>query len=101
MKNKSALLLAIGLGLAFAAVWLLTVSGFGVQEARAASLTVCATGCDYSVIQDAVDAASDGDVIKVAAGTGSGMWSAGFIFADRPHLDDYQEYVFRDWESVL
>jgi hypothetical protein len=38
---------------------------------RAASHTVCPAGpptCDYSTIQDAVDAAGDGDVIKVAAG---------------------------------
>ena len=69
MKRKYSLLLAIGLGLTLAAVWLLTLSGFGAPEARAASFTVCATGCDYSVIQDAVDAASNGDVIKVAAGT--------------------------------
>ncbi len=31
--------------------------------------TVCAAGCDYAVIQEAVDAAGMGDVIKVAAGT--------------------------------
>ena len=69
MKNRTALLLTIGLGLSLAAVWLLTLAGFGVPEARAASFTVCATGCDYSVIQDAIDVANDGDVIKVAAGT--------------------------------
>jgi parallel beta-helix repeat protein len=69
MKNKSLLLLTAGLGLTLAAVWLLALAGFGIPEARAASFTVCATGCDYSVIQDAVDAASNGDVIKVAAGT--------------------------------
>jgi len=68
-KNKSLFLLSIGLGLALAAVWLLALAGFGIPEARAASFTVCAIGCDYSVIQDAVDAASDGDVIKIAAGT--------------------------------
>jgi len=34
-------------------------------------LTVCPAGppdCDYAVIQDAVDAAADGDIIKVATG---------------------------------
>jgi hypothetical protein len=30
--------------------------------------TVCASGCDHDTIQGAVDAANDGDVIKVAAG---------------------------------
>ncbi|MGD2205849.1 MAG: right-handed parallel beta-helix repeat-containing protein, partial [Anaerolineae bacterium] len=38
---------------------------------HAANLTVCLAGsptCDYAVIQEAVDAASDGDVIKVASG---------------------------------
>ena len=69
MKNKSLLFLTVGLGLTLAAVWLLTLAGFGIPEAHAASFTVCSTGCDYSVIQDAVDAAADGDVIKVAAGT--------------------------------
>jgi len=69
VKNKSALLLTVGLSLALAAGWLLTFSGFSISGVRAASLTVCSTGCDYSVIQDAVDAAGEGDVIKVAAGT--------------------------------
>jgi parallel beta-helix repeat protein len=31
--------------------------------------TVCASGCDHDTIQGAVDAANDGDVVKVAAGT--------------------------------
>jgi uncharacterized repeat protein (TIGR01451 family) len=41
----------------------------GPVSAAAAELHVCHSGCDYSSVQDAVDAASDGDVIKVAAGT--------------------------------
>jgi len=69
MKNKSLILLAISLGLTLTAVWLLALTGFGIPEARAASFTVCSSGCDYSVIQNAVDAAANGDVIKIAAGT--------------------------------
>ena len=72
MKSKFLLLLTIGFGLTLTAAWLLSISTFGVPGAHAASLTVCPAGppaCNYSVIQHAVDAASDGDVIKVAAGT--------------------------------
>ncbi len=36
---------------------------------RAATLTVCASDCGYTLIQDAVDAASPGDTINVDAGT--------------------------------
>ena len=46
------------------AVWLFTISAFGVPRAHATSFTIC-LACAYSVIQDAVD----GDVIKVAAET--------------------------------
>ncbi len=43
-----------------------------VERERANALTVCPAGpptCDYATIQSAVDAAHDGDVIKVAAAT--------------------------------
>ena len=33
------------------------------------TLTVCSSGCDYTDIQSAIDDASDGDVIEIAAGT--------------------------------
>lgn len=64
--------LALGLGLTVALLWLSSQSETGLLVARAASYTVCPAGpptCDYSVIQSAVDAAGDGDVIKVATGT--------------------------------
>jgi hypothetical protein len=35
---------------------------------RAATITVCSSGCDYTTIQGAIDAASSGDVINVGAG---------------------------------
>ncbi len=37
--------------------------------ARGATWTVCESGCAYSVIQDAIDAATPGDIITIAAGT--------------------------------
>lgn len=45
----------------------------GVVDAPAAELHVCPAGCAYSSMQAAVDAASDGDTIKVATGTYTDM----------------------------
>ncbi|MHC4799398.1 MAG: right-handed parallel beta-helix repeat-containing protein [Planctomycetota bacterium] len=73
MNRKSTLIpLAFGLGLTVAVLWLSGHSETWLTVARAVSYTVCPAGpptCDYNVIQDAVDAASDGDVIKIATGT--------------------------------
>ena len=79
MKTRRMLILfALGLGLALAVLWLLCG---GTAPATAAPayrplhtpgdvITVCLSGgCDYTSVQAAVDAAGDGDVIKVAAGT--------------------------------
>jgi hypothetical protein len=78
--HKRAIILAISALAACAgalvALWLLS-SGLPAHAAHAPSrlegaadqLHVCPSGCDYSSIQDAVDVAEPGDVIKVAQGT--------------------------------
>ena len=58
----------LGLGLTFALLWLLSSPSPTLPAAHAAELHVCSSGCSYSSIQAAVDAASDGDIIKVATG---------------------------------
>ena len=72
--KRFAITLALGLlGLGLALLWLLTD-----QPALAipSEWTVCADGppiCDYTIIQYAVDAAGDGDLIKVASGRYTGV----------------------------
>lgn len=63
------------LGLAFALFANLILVGLGLplaQSARAATSTVCpapGSGCNFTSIQAAVNAAAPGDTITVAAGT--------------------------------
>jgi hypothetical protein len=67
-----ALLWLLGGGLsAHAALALSAVEG--PVEALADELRVCPSGCTYSSIQAAVDAADPGDVIKIAQGTYTGV----------------------------
>src|ERR1700733_6562409 len=39
------------------------------QASAAGRITVCPTGCDYSTLQGAINAASPGDTIDIGAGT--------------------------------
>ncbi len=64
---------ALGLLATLALLCLLNIMSMPFPVARAAELRVCVGGCPYSSIQAAVDAASDGDVIKVAAGSYTGV----------------------------
>jgi hypothetical protein len=48
---------------------LLAWLALGAARASAATLSVCAHGCSYSQVSDAVAAAHDGDTVHVAAGT--------------------------------
>lgn len=53
-----------------AATTLLSVALFAIPKAAgAAELTVCASGCNHTTINAAIDAAAAGDTIRVSAGT--------------------------------
>ena len=45
----------------------MAAAGFGSSIAVAETLTVCASGCDHTSINAAIDAASDGDLIALSA----------------------------------
>jgi hypothetical protein len=66
--------LALGVGLTLILMWLVGGRMALVNAAPAAELRVCLDGCTYSTIQAAVDAANNGDVIKVAAGIYTGIY---------------------------
>ena len=83
-KKRLFVTLALGLSLTWALLWILgsqspsavaapSAGHVEAANAPAAELHVCPSGCAYSSVQVAVDAAGDGDVIKVAAGTYRGV----------------------------
>ena len=64
---------AAKLGLVGLVVVALSTSALPASAAGAPSaITVCASGCEHTSIQDAIDAASDGDTVTVEAGNYSG-----------------------------
>jgi len=64
MNKLSRLITAVVLGMILFVVVL-----YWPAQVRADTITVCASGCNYERIQDAVDAAVDHDLILVSAGT--------------------------------
>jgi len=76
MHKRTIILMSSTLAACAAAIALLWLLGGGLSasaapiiNAPAAELQVCPSGCTYSSVQAAVDAAGPGDVIKVAQGT--------------------------------
>lgn len=63
-KAKKVLVYLISFGFVFE-----TFLFYSPSKVQAATITVCAAGCDYTTIQEAVNNASNGDIITVSAGT--------------------------------
>jgi pectin methylesterase-like acyl-CoA thioesterase len=75
MKHKTGftvLIFCISIGLALTWVLAARVSRVAA-DALAAQLHVCLSGCAYDNVQAAVDAADEGDIIKVAEGAYTGV----------------------------
>jgi hypothetical protein len=71
-----------GLILVAICLFLTTIDQSSAANHPSAFITVCLDGpptCDYSDVQSAVDSAIEGDIIKVAAGTYSGVSTVGNI----------------------
>ena len=79
---------AVGAGVSIALLWALSIHPAPILAAPASELHVCLSGCPYASVQAAVDAASDNDVIKVAAGIYTGVSArAGMtqmVYLDKP-----------------
>ena len=79
---------AVGAGVSIALLWALSIHPAPILAAPASELHVCLSGCPYASVQAAVDAASDDDVIKVAAGIYMGVSArAGMtqmVYLDKP-----------------
>ena len=69
----------VGLGLVLALLWALEGrAALGLEPgldvaSPSVERQVCLSGCAYSSVQDAVDAANNGDVVKVAQGVYTGV----------------------------
>lgn len=47
----------------------ISLAAWAAHMASAATITVCPKGCDFTDIQQAIDASTSGDIIEIAAGT--------------------------------
>lgn len=78
-RRGFALFLGVAGGLALALAVLAIVSGSALPTRAAvvtvpqAELRVCASGCPYTTVQAAIDAAQPGDVIQIASGVYTGV----------------------------
>ncbi|MGC9399618.1 MAG: right-handed parallel beta-helix repeat-containing protein [Anaerolineae bacterium] len=68
-SKRVGIVLLVALGWTLGCLWALSGDQARAAPPPSAELHVCPSGCAYSSIQTAVDAADDGDVIKVAQGT--------------------------------
>lgn len=66
MRNPSAALARLGLVTLIGTS--IAVGGASPALAAPSTITVCASGCDFTTIQPALDAAATGDTVSVAAG---------------------------------
>jgi uncharacterized repeat protein (TIGR01451 family) len=75
MRNKALFIgLTMGISLGLVLLWVLGAQVTqGTAAAPSAELHVCPSGCTYNNVQEAVDTANEGDIIKVAEGTYTGV----------------------------